>query len=78
MYVSVVVVEIYIKCYCVIFFDEFEIWFIFKLGKFYIVFNNCIFNQKYNILLFFFFMYELKKNLLKFKFYIFDLDLFKF
>lgn len=78
MYVSVVVVEIYIKCYCVIFFDKFEIQFIFKLGKFYIVFNNGIFNQKYNILLFFFFMYELKKNLLIFKFYIFDLDLFKF
>lgn len=51
---------------------------IFKLGKSYIAFNNCISNQKHNILLSFSPMYELKRNLLILKFYIFDLDLFKF
>lgn len=63
-----------IKCHCATLFDKFETKSIFKLGKSYIAFNNCISNQKYNILLSFSPMYELKKNL----FYISDLDLFKF
>lgn len=78
MHVSAVVAETHIKCHCATLFDKFETQSIFKLGKSYIAFNNFISNQKYNILLSFSPMYELKKNLLKLKFYISDLDLFKF
>lgn len=78
MHVSAVVAETHIKCHCATLFDKFETKSIFKLGKSYIAFNNCISNYKYNILLSFSPMYELKKNLLKLKFYISDLDLFKF
>lgn len=78
MHVSAVVVETHIKCHCATLFDKFETQSIFKLGKSYIAFNNCISNQKHNILLSFSPMYELKRNLLILKFYISDLDLFKF